>query len=133
MLEKIDHIAVAVKNLEDSLKVYRDAFGIVPSLEYESAQAKAKVAFLPVGDLRIELLQPVDVQSVMAKFLDKKGEGIHHLCFNVRDIEASLRELEEKGVELLDKKPRKVRENERVAFLNPKSTGGVLIELVQEG
>jgi methylmalonyl-CoA/ethylmalonyl-CoA epimerase len=132
MLEKLDHIGIAVKDLDQAIKLYKDVFGIEPSLVYESAYTKAKIAFIPMGETRIELIQPSNPESVVGKFLEKKGEGIHHISFKVKDVDQSLGELEKKGIQLIDKKPRKVRENERVAFLHPKSTNGVLFELIQE-
>jgi methylmalonyl-CoA/ethylmalonyl-CoA epimerase len=132
MFENVDHIGIAVEDLDKATKFYHDAFQLKPSLVYESSHTKAKIAFFRIGDVKIELIQPVEAASVMGKFLAKNGEGIHHVAYSVKDIEESLRELEEKGVRLIDKKSRKVRENERVAFLHPKSTNGVLIELIQE-
>jgi methylmalonyl-CoA epimerase len=132
MLEKLDHIGIAVKDIDQAIRFYRDVFGIEPSLVYESSYTKAKIAFIPIGDVRIELIQPSIPESVVGKFLEKKGEGIHHISYKVKDVDKSLNELEMKGVQLIDKKSRKVRENEKVAFLHPKSTHGVLIELIQE-
>lgn len=132
MLEKLDHIGIAVKDLNQAIKLYKEVFGIEPSLVYESAYTKAKIAFIPIGETRIELIQPSNPESVVGKFLEKKGEGIHHISLKVKDVDQSLIEIESKGVQLIDKKSRKVRENERVAFLHPKSTNGVLFELIQE-
>lgn len=132
MLEKLDHIGIAVKDLDQAIKLYKDVFGIEPGLVYESAYTKAKIAFIPMGETRIELIQPSNPESVVGKFLEKKGEGIHHISFKVKDVDQSLMEIESKGVQLIDKKSRQVRENERVAFLHPKSTNGVLFELIQE-
>jgi len=132
MLEKIDHIGIAVKDIEQAIRLYREVFGMEPSLVYESEYTKAKIAFFPIGEVKIELIQPTNPESVMAKFLEKKGEGIHHVSLKVKDVDQSLGEVEEKGIQLIDKKSRKVRENERVAFLHPKSTNGVLFELIQE-
>jgi methylmalonyl-CoA/ethylmalonyl-CoA epimerase len=132
MLEKLDHIGIAVKDLDQAMKLYREAFGIEPDLVYESSYTKAKIAFFPIGEVRVELIQPVNPESVVGKFLEKKGEGIHHVSYRVKDVDRSLADLEKKGVRLIDKKSRKVRENERVAFLHPKSTNGVLVELIQE-
>ncbi len=133
MIEKLDHIGIAVKDLDQAMKLYREAFGIEPSLVYESAYTKAKIAFFTVGESRIELIQPVNPESVMAKFLEKRGEGIHHVSLKVKDIDASLVALEAKGIGLIDKEARRVRDNEKVAFLSPKSTNGVLMELIEEG
>lgn len=131
MFEKLDHVGIAVKDLDQAMKLYRETFGIEPSLVYESSFTKAKIAFFPIGEVRIELIQPVNPESVTGRFLEKKGEGIHHMAFSVKDVDKSLAELETKGIQLIDKTSRKVRENERVAFLHPKSTNGVLIELIQ--
>jgi len=132
MLEKLDHIGIAVKDLDQAMKLYQEAFGIEPSIVYESAYTKAKIAFFPIGEVRVELIQPINPDSVVGRFLEKKGEGIHHISYRVKDVDGSLAELERKGVQLIDKKSRQVRENERVAFLHPKSTNGVLVELIQE-
>ena len=132
MLEKIDHIGIAVKDIEQAIRLYKESFGIEPSLVYESEYTKAKIAFFPIGDVKIELIQPTNPESVMAKFLEKKGEGIHHVSFKVKDVDQSLVEMEKRGIQLIDKKSRKVRDNERVGFLHPKSTNGVLFELIQE-
>jgi len=132
MIEKLDHIGIAVKDLNQAIALYQEILKMEPSLIYESPYTKAKIAFFPIGESRIELIQPTDPGSIMSKFLEKKGEGIHHLSIKVKNIAESLAELETKGIQLIDQKPRKVRENEEVAFLNPKSTHGVLIELIQE-
>ena len=132
MIEKVDHIGIVVKDLDQAMRLYREAFGIEPDMVYESPQTKARIAFFPVGQVKIELLQPLDANSVTAKFLEKKGEGIHHIAYKVKDVDESLGILEAKGIKLVDQKSRKVRENERVGFLHPKSTNNVLIELIQE-
>ena len=132
MLEKIDHIGIAVKDIQQAIRLYREVFGMEPSLVYESEYTKAKIAFFPLGEVKIELIQPTNPESVMEEFLKKQGEGIHHICFKVNDVDQSLCALEKKGIQLIDKKSRKVREKERVAFLDSKSTNGVLIELIQE-
>jgi len=132
MLEKFHHIGMVVRDLDHALALYQGVYGIEPSLIYESPSARAKIAFLPIGEFRVELIQPLDAESAAGKFLGKRGEGIHHLAFEVEDIDACLSELGEKGIQLIDKESRVVRENERVAFLNPKSTHGVLTELIQE-
>jgi methylmalonyl-CoA/ethylmalonyl-CoA epimerase len=132
MLEKIDHIGIAVRDIDQGIKLFKEVFCVEPSLVYESAYTKAKIAFIPIGETRIELIQPSNPESVVGKFLEKKGEGVHHISFKVKDVDQSLMEIESKGVQLIDKKSRQVRENERVAFLHPKSTNGVLVELIQE-
>ena len=100
---------------------------------YESEAIKTKIAFFPLEGCTIELVQPMDPASPAAKFIQKRGEGIHHICLGVENVEASLREFEAKGIELLNKTPRKTQDGRLIAFLNPKSTNGVLIELEQIG
>jgi methylmalonyl-CoA/ethylmalonyl-CoA epimerase len=132
MLEKLDHIGIAVRSLEMAMKLYKEAFGIEPSLVYESPQTRAKIAFFPIGGVRIELIEPFGPETVVGRFLENRGEGIHHIAYTVKDVDQSLGELERKGVQVIDRKSRKVRENERVGFVHPKSTNGVLIELIQQ-
>jgi methylmalonyl-CoA/ethylmalonyl-CoA epimerase len=132
MFEKLDHIGIAVKDIDQAVKFYRDVFGVKPNLVYESSYTKAKIAFIPIGNVKIELIQPSTPESVVGRFLEKKGEGIHHVSYKVKDVNQCLHELEMKGVPLIDKKSREAREKERVAFLHPKGTHGVLIELIQE-
>jgi len=132
MIEQVDHLGIVVQNLDQAVKLYRDAFGIEPAMIYESVQTRAKIAFFQIGQVKIELLQPVQKDSVLGKFLEKKGEGFHHLAYRVKDVDQSLRELQEKGIQVVDQKSRQVRDNERVGFLHPRSTQNVLIELIQE-
>lgn len=132
MLEKLDHIGIVVRDLDQAMELYRDIYGLEPSMMYESPTAKAKIAFLPIGDVTIEIIQPLNSESAAGRFLDKRGEGVHHIAFGVKEIDKCLEELEKKGIQLIDKKSRKVRDSEWVGFLNPKSTHGVLTELIQE-
>jgi methylmalonyl-CoA epimerase len=131
MIKKVAHIAIAVKNLDDALELYRNLFDIEPSKIENIPQQGVKAALLPIGDgSEIELLQPIDPQSGIAKFLEHRGEGIHHICLEVEDIDSELIRLEQKGVLLIDKQGRPGLSG-KVGFLHPKSTKGVLIELVQ--
>jgi methylmalonyl-CoA/ethylmalonyl-CoA epimerase len=132
MKPKLDHIGIAVEDLEASIEVYRNLGFEVESVD-DVPGFGVKVAFLPMENGSVELVQPVTEDNAMAKFLEKKGEGIHHLCFEVYDIRAELKRLEAAGVELVDKVPRHGAHGTLVAFLHPKSTGGVLIELAQKG
>ena len=132
MLKKIDHIAIVVRSIEEALKVYRDALGLPLAHVQEVPEQKVKIAFLPIGDCEIELVEPTAADSGVARFLEKRGEGLHHICFEVEDIEAALRDLAAKGVRLIDRQPRQGAIG-RVAFLHPKSAHGVLIELVEKG
>ena len=129
---KLDHIGIAVENLQASIKVYENLGFTVESVD-DVPGFGVKVAFLPMESGNVELVQPVKDDSAMAKFLEKKGQGIHHLCFEVADIEAELARLEAAGVQLVDPVPRQGAHGTLVAFLHPKSTGGVLIELAQKG
>ena len=131
MLKKIEHIGVAVQNIEKSIPLFRDLLGIPLEKVYESDAIKTKIAFFPLGDSTIELIEAMDPSSPVAKFIQKRGEGIHHICFGVENVEAALRHFEAQGIELLNKQPRRTENGDLIAFLNPKSTNGVLIELVE--
>jgi methylmalonyl-CoA epimerase len=133
MIKQVEHIGVAVKSIEQSIHTYRDLLGLKLEKIYESEAIKTKIAFFPVGGCTIELIEPMDPESPAAKFLQKRGEGIHHICLGVEDIDAALRHYEAQGIELLNKKPRTTQDGRVIAFLNPKSTNGVLIELMQIG
>ena len=131
MLKKIEHIGVAVQNIEKSIPLFRDLLGIPLEKVYESDSIKTKIAFFPLGDSTIELIEAMDPSSPVAKFIQKRGEGIHHICFGVENVEEALRHFEAQGIELLNKQPRRTENGDLIAFLNPKSTNGVLIELVE--
>jgi len=131
MLKKIDHIAVAVSSVEDALKVFDSVFGLKADHIEEIPDQKVKAATVRIGDVNVEFVEPTDPESGVAKFVEKKGEGIHHICVEVDDIEAELRALEAKGVALIDKQARKGLAG-MIAFVHPKSTKGVLMELVQK-
>ena len=131
----IAHIGIAVKDLEESIEKYRLLTGGEPSEIHTVADQKVRVAFFASGSNsetgfpRIELVTPDDPQSPIAKFLDKRGEGLHHICIPVDDLDQRLRELSTGGVRLIDSTPRIGAEGDRIAFVHPESTGGVLIEL----
>jgi methylmalonyl-CoA/ethylmalonyl-CoA epimerase len=129
MIKKIEHIGVVVKDIRQAMHLFGDILGLPLSKSYESEYTKAKVAFFSVGGSTIELLQPTDPSTVMGKFLERKGEGIHHICLRVEKIGEALDYFASQGVELIDKKPRKTQDHRLIAFLNPKSAHGVLIEL----
>jgi methylmalonyl-CoA/ethylmalonyl-CoA epimerase len=128
---KLDHIGVAVEDIDKAIETYRNLGFTVESIDDVPAFG-VKVAFLPMESGNVELVQPVQDDSAMAKFLEKKGQGIHHLCFEVPDIRAELARLEAAGVQLVDREPRQGAHGTLVAFLHPKSTGGVLIELAEK-
>lgn len=128
---KIDHIGVAVASIDDALAIYR-ALGLEEKHREEVPSQKVLTAFLPAGESRIELLQPTAEDSPVAKFLAKRGQGIHHICFGVRDIEASVAELQRRGFRLINSRPAPGADGKKIVFLHPDSGNGVLIELSQE-
>ncbi|MBI4295075.1 MAG: methylmalonyl-CoA epimerase [Chloroflexi bacterium] len=130
MIKRVNHIAIAVNNLDEALAVYEQLFGLKPAEVKTVPEQKVKAALLPVGDGEIELIQPIDPNSGVAKFLQARGEGIHHICLEVDDIDKSLETMASRGAELIDKKGRPGLAG-IVGFLHPKSTRGVLIELAQ--
>jgi methylmalonyl-CoA/ethylmalonyl-CoA epimerase len=131
--ERLDHIGIAVRSLEQALGPYVDGLGLAVEGSEEVAGERVRVAFLPVGETRIELLEATADDSPVARFIERRGEGIHHLCFRVRDLEAALAGLRDAGVPLVDDTPRSGAGGSRVAFVHPRGTGGVLIELVEAG
>lgn len=133
MPKKISHIGIAVENIEAALPFYTDVLG----LEFEGtevvAEQKVKVAFLAIGESRIELLEPTAPDSPVAKFLEKNGPGVHHLAYEVDGLEGRLASLKGEGVRLIDETPRTGAHHTRIAFLHPKASGGVLTELCESG
>ncbi len=131
MIKKISHIAVIVPDLDEAMKFWVEALGLELShVEHVEDQA-VDVGFLPVGESDIELLKPFTEDSGVAKFLQKKGPGIHHICFEVDDINATLARLKQKGIQLINEEPTIGSGGKKIAFVHPKGTGGVLIELYQ--
>ena len=131
MLKKIDHIAIAVSSIDDALKVFGEVFGLKAEHIEEIPDQKIKAATVCIGDTNIEFIEPTDPESGVAKFVEKKGEGIHHIAVEVADIDAELKALEDRGVALIDRQARKGLAG-KIGFLHPKSTKGVLMELVQK-
>ncbi|MCK5087861.1 MAG: methylmalonyl-CoA epimerase [Melioribacteraceae bacterium] len=131
-LTHIEHIGIAVKNLEESIKYYEDVLGLKCYAVEEVKDQKVKTAFFKVGQTKIELLESTDPDGPIGKYIEKRGEGIHHLAFHVNGIEKALKEIEEKGIRLIDTEPRKGAEGLNIAFLHPKSTNGVLTEFCEE-
>ena len=133
MLKQIEHIAIVVQDLDGALKVYRDALGL-PLLRVEEVPAeRVKVAFLalPHGEGHIELVQPTDSESGIGRFLAKRGEGIHHICFRVEDIAAAMARLADSSMQTIEQEPRVGRDGQKYAFVHPKTAHGVLIELYE--
>ncbi len=131
-LTHIEHIGIAVKNLEESIKYYEEVLGLKCYAVEEVKDQKVKTAFFKVGQTKIELLESTEPDGPIGKYIEKKGEGIHHLAFHVNNLSDALNEADEKGVRLIDKEPRKGAEGLNIAFLHPKSTGSVLTELCEE-
>jgi methylmalonyl-CoA/ethylmalonyl-CoA epimerase len=125
----IDHIGIAVKNLEESLEFYSGILGLKSTGIEIVEEQKVKVAFIPCGDSELELLESISPDGPIAKFIDKNGEGLQHIALRVDDIEGAIKILKEKGVHLIDEKPRYGAGGARIAFLHPKATRGVLLEL----
>ncbi len=125
----IEHIGIAVKNLNDAIEYYENILGLKCYAVEEVTDQKVKTAFFLVGQTKIELLESTADDGPISKFIEKKGEGIHHLAFNVDNVAESLKNVEEKGINLIDKEPRKGAEGLSIGFLHPKSTFGVLTEL----
>lgn len=125
----VDHIGIAVKSIDEALKFWEGALGIKCHGVEEVADQKVKTAFLPLADTEVELLEGTSPDSPVSKFIEAKGEGIHHLSIRVDNLEDALTELKEKGVRLIDEKPRIGAGGAKIAFLHPKATGGVLLEL----
>ncbi len=128
---KINHLGIATKGIDEALKFWSDALGLENVHTEIVEDQKVRVAMLPIGESRIELLEPTNDDSPISKFLEKRGGGIHHIAVEVDDIEASLAKLKSQGMRLIDEKPRIGAEGCLVAFVHPTTTGGVLLELVQ--
>jgi methylmalonyl-CoA/ethylmalonyl-CoA epimerase len=126
---KVDHIGIAVKNLDETLKFYTDVLGLKLQGTEVVEEQKVRVAFLPVGDTEVELLESTTDDGPIAKFIEKNGEGVQHIAFKVDDIEAAIEEMKAKGMMMIDEKPRYGAGGARIAFMHPKSTHRVLVEL----
>ena len=131
MIRKIDHIGIAVKNLSDAIKFYEESLGLQIEGQEIVQDQKVRTVFIPVGEIRIELLESLDPEGPVGKFIANRGEGIHHIALQVSNIEADLQKLKEKGIKLIDEKPRLGAHKLQIAFIHPKATNGVLLELCQ--
>ncbi|NIP67209.1 methylmalonyl-CoA epimerase [Candidatus Bathyarchaeota archaeon] len=132
MIRGLEHIGIAVKNLEEALEIYGGILGLEVEEIKDFEEQKVKIALLLAGETKIELLQPLDNEGPVAKFLEKRGEGVHHLAFTVADVEASLQELKKQGIAVVDERPRISVEGFKMIFLHPKSTKSVLVELCEK-
>ncbi|MEK3981330.1 methylmalonyl-CoA epimerase [Psychrobacillus sp. FSL K6-2836] len=131
-MEKIDHIGIAVKSIEESLPYYTDTLGLKLLHIEDVPSERVRVAFIDSGNVHLELLQPIDETSAIYSFIEKKGEGIHHIAFGVSDIQQRLDELKEKGVRLIQESAKAGAHGAQVAFIHPKASRGVLYELVDK-
>ena len=132
--KRIDHVAIIVRSIEQALTFYRDTLGIAPGEIKEVPSEQVRIAFLPLGGpggSEIELIEPTSSDSGLVKFLEKRGEGLHHICLEVDDIDVALQEMRDKGASVLDQQPRLAAEG-RAIFLHPKGTNGVLLELIEK-
>ena len=129
---KIDHIGIATRGIDEAARLWGEALGLKIAEAEEVSDQKVRVAMMPIGESRIELLEATSADSPISKFLDKRGPGIHHIAVRVDDIRAALADLKSKGVRLIDEEPRKGSGGCLVAFVHPSSTDGVLLELVQK-
>jgi methylmalonyl-CoA epimerase len=134
MPKRIDHVAIIVRNIEQALAFYRDTLGITPSEIKEVPTEQVRIAFLPMGGpggSEIELIEPTVPGSTLTKYLEKRGEGLHHICLEVDNIDEALQEMKDRGAPVLDQQPRVAAEG-RAIFLHPKGTSGVLLELIEK-
>lgn len=131
-MEKIEHIGIAVKNILEANKIYEALLGIPPYKSEKVASEGVETSFFKCGESKIELLEATDPESPIAKFIEKRGEGIHHIAFAVDDIKTEMERLQNEGFILLNETPKRGADNKLVAFLHPKSANGVLVELCQE-
>ena len=131
MVNKVDHIGIAVKNLNEALNFYENILGLKSAGTETVEEQKVKVAFLPLGDTEVELLESTEEDGPIARYIAKNGEGIQHIAYRVDDIEKAIAEMKENGIRMIDEKPRYGAGGAKIAFCHPKSTFGVLIELCQ--
>jgi methylmalonyl-CoA/ethylmalonyl-CoA epimerase len=130
LIKKVHHIGIAVKDIDKAAKFYVDNLGLRRGKTLELKEFQVKIAFIPIGETTIELLEATDPTGTIAKHISEKGEGLHHICLEVDDIEGALKALKEKGIRLMDEKPRRGAEG-KIAFINPESVHGVLLELIE--
>ena len=133
MLKKINHIGIAVASLDEAIPFYQHNLGMTFVGVEVVGEQMVKVAFLQIGESKIELLEPTSAESPIARFLEKNGPGVHHLAYEVEDIEDAINRLEQDGVRMVDRTPRSGAHGARIAFVHPKNSGGVLTELCQSG
>lgn len=131
-IKHIEHIGIAVKSIEEAKKYYEDVLGLECYAIEEVKEQKVKTAFFKIGEVKIELLESTDPESPVGKFIEKKGEGVHHIAYAVKDVNMALSEAQKKNIQLIDKQSRDGAEGQAIGFLHPKSTFGVLTEFCSE-
>ncbi len=132
-ITRINHIAILVEDMDASLKFWHDLLGITPSKVTQPPGEDARVAFLPIGESEVELVQPISAASGLSRYLEKHGPGMHHLCLEVTDLPATLEKLKTANIQLINDQPKVSPDGRQYAFIHPKSTNGVLVELYQAG
>lgn len=132
MIKKFNHISIAVSNLEKSKKVFEEIFGKKCDMEVDVPDQKVKVAMFDIGGVLFEIIQPTDMESSIAQFVDNRGNALHHIAFTVDDIQKTIEDFVAKGYRMIDQKPRIGAEGHPIAFMHPKSSDGILIEFVEE-
>jgi methylmalonyl-CoA epimerase len=132
MVKKLDHIGIAVQSIDEVKNFFQSIFNMIPAFEEIVEDQKVKVAGFTVGETTLEFLEPTSIDSPISKFLEKRGEGLHHIALGVDDISGILEQFKEKGLKLIDENPRKGAEGKQIAFIHPKSLFGILTELSQE-
>ena len=131
-MKKVEHIGIAVKNLTTSNQLFEKLLGVAPYKSETVESESVTTSFFKVGDTKVELLESTSADSAISKFIEKRGEGIHHIAFEVEDIRAEMKRMQEQGFQLLNAEPKRGADNKMIVFLHPKSTNGVLVELCQE-
>ena len=132
LLKKIDHIGIAIKSVEEIKKLYKDIFQIDPVFDEEVTDQKVRVIGIKIGESNLEYLEPTSQDSPIAKFINKRGEGLHHIAISVSNLKKILKLMKEKNIRVIDEEPRMGAEGKQIAFIHPKSMNGILVELIEE-
>ena len=131
-MKKIDHIGIAIKSVEEAKKLYKDIFQIYPVFDEEVTDQKVRAIGIKIGESNLEYLEPTSQDSPIAKFINKRGEGLHHIAISVSNLKKILKLMKEKNIRLIDEEPRMGAEGKQIAFIHPKSMNGILVELIEE-
>ena len=131
-MKKVDHIGIAIKSVEETKKLYKDIFQIYPVFDEEVTDQKVRAIGIKIGESNLEYLEPTSQDSPIAKFINKRGEGLHHIAISVSNLKKILKLMKEKNIRLIDEEPRMGAEGKQIAFIHPKSMNGILVELIEE-